>query len=160
MKKSFLKGVLAIALILCIVFVPACSSSGSTPSQTPADSGSAAPSGDSSAPAASNDWPKDIVIATGNTGGTAYYIGAAQAQILSEKIPGVSFTPESTNGGAIENGIMVNENVDALGMTPIASLRDALDGVLDSYDGKMEHLRVIQAAMRRAPSLSRLQAAG
>lgn len=75
--------------------------------------------------------PSRISIATGNSGGTVYYIGAGMGNVLGDAISDIEFTTEATNGGAAENCAFVNESADMIGLA-------ALDGVQAAYDGNAE----------------------
>ena len=72
-----------------------------------------------------------LSIATGNSGGTVYYIGAGMGNVLSEAIPDMVVTTEATNGGAAENCAFVNDYADMIGLA-------ALDGVQAAYEGSEE----------------------
>jgi|GEM_PF-983683 len=126
MKKG-----LALLLVLTLILV-GCGSS----SSQPAASGGAAQSGSSAAPSGNGDTPsygkKNLSLVTGGTGGTTYYMGTGQAKIITEKVPGVTCTNESTSGTPIENTAYVNENVDILGHTN-------LDGIYYAYIGDEGH---------------------
>lgn len=58
----------------------------------------------------------NIVIASGNSGGTYYYIGAGMAKILSQKLEGYEFTTEATTGSPVENGTYTSQSVDTMGI--------------------------------------------
>lgn len=59
---------------------------------------------------------ENLVIVSGNSGGTYYYIGAGMAKILSQKLPGIEFTTEATTGSPVENGTYTSESVETLGI--------------------------------------------
>jgi len=58
----------------------------------------------------------NLVIASGNSGGTYYYIGAGMAKLLSQKLPGVEVTTEATTGSPVENGTFTSQSVETLGI--------------------------------------------
>ncbi|MDO5562847.1 MAG: hypothetical protein Q4F74_04460, partial [Synergistaceae bacterium] len=62
------------------------------------------------------DKPKALVIASGNSGGTYYYIAAGQAKILSQAMKGFSVTTESTRGSPVENSSFVQDDAGTLGI--------------------------------------------
>ena len=70
------------------------------------------------------EWPDTVTIATGNPGGAAYYIGAAQSQILDEAIEDVYFTVEATDGGFTMNGPFVQNDPDCMGMITISAMQE------------------------------------
>ena len=90
------------------------------------------------------EWPKNVTIETGSSGGTAYYIGAAQSQILSREISSVSFTAEATDGNLTTNGPVVQNAPDCLGFYVIAALQEGIEGVYADMPGvKMDKLCLI-----------------
>jgi len=84
----------------------------------------------------------NLVIVSGNPGGTYYYIGAGMAKILSEKIPGTEFTTEATTGSPVENGTYTSQSDETLGIftldgayaarkgDPSRGFRKALDNIV------------------------------
>lgn len=58
----------------------------------------------------------NLVIASGNSGGTYYYIGAGMAKLISEKLPDVEMTTEATTGSPVENGSFTSQSVETLGI--------------------------------------------
>ncbi len=70
----------------------------------------------------------NLVIASGNPGGTYYYIGAGMAKILSRKIPGVEFTTEATTGSPVENGTYTSESAETLGIFTLDGAYAAMKG--------------------------------
>ena len=61
------------------------------------------------ASASENYVPTFVVISSGSSGGTFYYLGAGQASILGERMPGFFFTTEATSG-TFENNHNVNQD--------------------------------------------------
>ena len=89
-------------------------------------------------------WPENITIATGNSGGTAYYIGAAYSQMLSEAIDGVRFTAEATDGSLTMNGPLVQNDACCLGVFVLDALREGLEGTYSEMpDMQLDKLRLI-----------------
>ena len=84
--------------------------------------------GNNSSAGSADGRPSQISIATGNSGGTVYYIGAGMGNVLSEEISDIVFTTAATNGGAAENCAFVNGSADMIGLA-------ALDGVQAAYEG-------------------------
>ena len=71
---------------------------------------------------------QNLVIVSGNPGGTYYYIGAGMAKILSDNLPGSSFTTEATTGSPVENGTYTSESDETLGMFTLDGAYAALQG--------------------------------
>ena len=105
-------------------------------------------------------WPKDIVIASATTGGTAYYIGATMAQILTNAFDGVSFTTEATNGSIMQNGALVQENKDILGHFVVPALIQAKEGTYPNLETKFDKLEVIQIGNATRPQFVTLKENG
>lgn len=61
--------------------------------------------------------PKTIVIVSGNPGGAWYYLGSGQAQILTEKMGGISFSNESSSSAPIQNMPFVSDDANASTMS-------------------------------------------
>ncbi len=70
----------------------------------------------------------NLVIASGNSGGTYYYIGAGMAKILSEKLKDVEMTTEATTGSPVENGTFTSRSVETLGIFTLDGAYAALHG--------------------------------
>ena len=83
------------------------------------------------------------MIATGNSTGTFYFIGAGQANILDSKIADITYSVEATTGTK-ENLIFVSESPDVIGMSPLDYAYAAYvgDSTMDFGD-PMEDLRLI-----------------
>lgn len=93
-----------------------------------------------------NSWPENITIATGNSGGTYYYIGAAQSQILSNAIEGVAFTAEATDGSLTMNGPLVQNDADCLGIFVLDAMQNGINGTYSEMpDVSLDKLRLIMA---------------
>ena len=116
--------------------------SGGAPSSTPSGSGGGA---------TSRNWPSDVVIVSGTTGGTSYYIGAAQAQILTEKIEGVSFVTEATNASIMQNGPLVNDDPSIIGHFVIPALLQAREGTYPNLDATYDSIYLIQVGNSTRP---------
>ncbi|MDR2529544.1 MAG: TAXI family TRAP transporter solute-binding subunit [Synergistaceae bacterium] len=71
---------------------------------------------------------ENLVIVSGNSGGTYYYIGAGMAKILSDKLPGVEFTTEATTGSPVENGTYTSESPETLGIFTLDGAYSAMRG--------------------------------
>lgn len=77
---------------------------------------------------AAQETPKTLVISSGNSGGTYYYIAAGQAKILTDKMGGPSFTTESTSGSPVENLTFASRDTATLGFTTLDGLYAAING--------------------------------
>lgn len=87
---------------------------------------------------------KTITIATSNTGGATYYIGATQGQILTDKLEGYYFTIEATDGSITMNGPIVQNDPDCMGIVVLESVMQALDGnYAELPDTKLDKLRLV-----------------
>ena len=84
---------------------------------------------------AHKEWPKMVTIATGSSGGTNYYIGAAQTQILNNAIDGVEFVAESTDSSPTTNGPIVQNNPDCLGIIAVVAMQEAINGTYEEMPG-------------------------
>ena len=93
------------------------------------------------------DKPKALVIASGNSGGTYYYIAAGQAKILSQAMKGFSVTTESTSGSPVENSSFVQDDAGTLGIVTLDGLYAALKGdkARGFAGGPLNNLTMIQA---------------
>lgn len=124
MKKKLVS---IVAMLLAVSMLFGCTASKpapAAPAAPAAEAPAAAPAAEApaAAPASTKATPKNLVIASGNSGGTYYYIGAGQAKILTEKMPGYSFTTESTSGSPVENGTFVQEDPSSLGILTLDGL--------------------------------------
>ena len=72
--------------------------------------------------------PTSLVISSGNSGGTYYYIAAGQSKILNEKLKGINVTTESTSGSPVENLTFCSEDPAVLGFTTLDGLFAAVNG--------------------------------
>lgn len=88
---------------------------------------------------------KNITIVTSNSGGTWYYIGAAQSQILSNGIEGVLFTAESTDGSPTTNGPIVQGDPNSIGIIVLDSMQQLLEGTYPEMPQTLDKLRLIMA---------------
>lgn len=84
------------------------------------------------------ETPKTLVIASGNSGGTYYYIAAGQAKILTDSLE-IPVTTESTSGSPVENSVFVQEDVGTLGLVTLDGLYAGIEG--DKSRGFMEALK-------------------
>nr|WP_312580125.1 TAXI family TRAP transporter solute-binding subunit [Sedimentibacter sp.] len=97
-------------------------------------------------PNTESNRPSSIVISSGNSGGTYYYIAAGQSKILTEKIEGLSVTTESTTGSPVENGTFTSQSSDTMGIVTLDGLSAALEGNKDKgFTKPLDNLRMIQA---------------
>lgn len=71
--------------------------------------------------------PNALVIASGSSAGTYYYMATGQAKILSENIEGLVVNNEATNGSI--NFDLASEHVDTIGMGGLEQLARAIEGV-------------------------------
>ncbi len=114
----------------------------------------------SSALAAKENWPKNVVIVSGTTGGTSYYIGAAQAQILTKKIDGVSFVTEATNASIMQNGPLVMRDPNIIGHFVIPALMQAREGTYPNLPMKFDSIYLIQVGNCTRPQFVTLAESG
>ncbi|MCC8193386.1 MAG: TAXI family TRAP transporter solute-binding subunit [Deltaproteobacteria bacterium] len=70
----------------------------------------------------------NLVIASGNSGGTYYYIGAGMAKLLSQKLPDVEVTTEATTGSPVENGTFTSQSVETMGIFTLDGAYAAKEG--------------------------------
>jgi len=92
--------------------------------------------------------PKNLVIASGNTGGTFYYIAAGQSKIITENIEGISFATEAT-ASPIENNTFASDDVNVFAMTPLDALVGAYEGDKEKgYSEPLDNLRLVMAGHR------------
>lgn len=89
-------------------------------------------------------WPDNITIATGTTGGTIYYIGAAQTQILNKAIEGVNFAAEATDSTPTMNGPIVQNDPACMGIIAVVAMQEALNGTYADMPGvKLDKMRLM-----------------
>ena len=87
-----------------------------------------------------------IVIASGGSGGTYYYIGAGMAKLLSEKLGGVSVTTEATSGSPLENGSFTSQSPDTMGMFTLDGAYAGLQGDKNrGFRKPLSNLRMVLA---------------
>jgi TRAP transporter TAXI family solute receptor len=103
------------------------------------------------------DWPSEVVIVSGTTGGTSYYIGAGQAQILTEAIDGVSFVTEATNAAVTQNGPLVQGDASIMGHFVISALMQAREGTYPGLDAKLDKIYLIQVGNSTRPQFITLK---
>ena len=103
------------------------------------------------------DWPSEVVIVSGTTGGTSYYIGAGQAQILTEAIDGVSFVTEATNASVTQNGPLVQGDASIMGHFVISALMQAREGTYPGLDAKLDKIYLIQVGNSTRPQFITLK---
>lgn len=70
----------------------------------------------------------NLNIVSGNPGGTYYYIGAAIASILSQKLPDVEVTTTATTGSPLENGTYTSRSTDTMGIFTLDGAYTAMKG--------------------------------
>ncbi len=88
----------------------------------------------------------NLVIASGNSGGTYYYIGAGMAKIISEKLKDVEMTTEATTGSPVENGTFTSRSVDTLGIFTLDGAYAALQGDKSKgFRAPIKNLGMLQA---------------
>ena len=89
------------------------------------------------------ETPTDIVIATGNSTGTFYFIGAGQAKILDEAVPDITYSVEATTGTK-ENLVFASESADVVAMAPLDYAYAAYSGDASmDFETPMDNLRLI-----------------
>jgi TRAP transporter TAXI family solute receptor len=87
--------------------------------------------------------PDALVIASGSSAGTYYYMATGQSKILSENIEGLSVTNEATNGTI--NFDLASANVDTIGMGGLEQFLSAVEGREDrGYPVPLDNLGIIQ----------------
>lgn len=116
-----------------------------------------APTGNEAQHTKDKNWPSDVVIASGTTGGTSYYIGAAQAQILTEAIDGVSFVTEATNAAITQNGPLVQNDPAIMGHFVIPALVQAREGTYPGLDMELDKVYLIQVGNSTRPQFITLK---
>lgn len=90
--------------------------------------------------------PANLVICSGNPGGTYYYIGAGQSKILSQKLDGITVTTESTTGSPVENGTFTSKSIDTLGIVTLDGTIFGIEGNKEKgFEKPLENLRMVQA---------------
>lgn len=91
--------------------------------------------------------PTSLVISSGNSGGTYYYIAAGQSKILTDKLSGVSVTTESTSGSPVENLTFASEDPAVLGFTTLDGLYAAVNGDKSKgfRGGPVDNVALVQA---------------
>jgi TRAP transporter TAXI family solute receptor len=120
-----MKKLLTLTLALSLVLLAGCSGSSSS---APAPSQSASSAGASvSAPAEK----ANLVVVTGDSGGTLYFMGTGMAKIVTEKVPGYSMTNEATSGSGPENCTLVSERLDTFGCLNMDSFNAGYNGLQD-----------------------------
>lgn len=87
----------------------------------------------------------NLVIASGNSGGTYYYIGAGMSKILSTKLKDVEMTTEATTGSPVENGSFTSQSKDTLGIFTVDGAYAAIRG--DKSKGFRKPLENINLVM-------------
>ncbi len=88
--------------------------------------------------------PNALVIASGNTAGTYYYIASGQAKILSEKIEGLTVNNEATNGTV--NYDYASQSIDTIGMGGLEQFVSAIGGVEErGYPVALDNIKLIQS---------------
>ena len=138
MRRKNMKFIIALILITILVscFAVGCDNNGSTN-----------PTGDkndSSQSKGDKVRPDALVIASGSSAGTYYYMATGQSKILSEKIEGLNVSNEATNGTI--NFDLASQNVDTIGMGGLEQLVSAIKGdAARGYPVALDNLRVIQA---------------
>ncbi len=88
----------------------------------------------------------NLVIASGNSGGTYYYIGAGMAKIISDKLKDVEMTTEATTGSPVENGSFTSQSVETLGIFTLDGAYAALQGdTSKGFRKPLKNLGMLQA---------------
>jgi TRAP transporter TAXI family solute receptor len=96
--------------------------------------------------AAEGAKPSRLVIASGNSAGTYYYVATGMGKIITDKVSGVECTVEATSGSPLENLNFVNKAVDTLGIANYDALIKAINGdKAAGYRAPLDNLRVIMA---------------
>ena len=139
-----------VAMILALGMLFGCSSKTTTTTTTTSTTtatATEAPAAEAAATTTSTKAnPKNLVIASGNSGGTYYYIAAGQSKILTDKMPGYSITTESTSGSPVENCSFVQEDAGTFGIVTLDGLYAALQGDTDRgfANGALEKCSLVQ----------------
>lgn len=104
---------------------------------------------------------ENLVMTTGNPGGTYYYIGAGMSKILSSKISSIEVTTESTTGSPVENGSFTSQSPETMGIITLDGMYAALKG--DKKRGfrkSLENIAAIQAGHNLTLYILTLQKSG
>lgn len=106
-------------------------------------------------------WPQNVTIATATTGGTAYYIGAEQAQILNDAIDGVNFAAEATDGAPTMNGPIIQNDPACVGVIAVVAGREILNGTYQDMPGvALDKLRLVMVGHSTALQFVTLKETG
>lgn len=133
MRRKYMKAISMLLIILVVTAMAAGCDKDSTPQK----------SGGNDA-AGGKVRPDSLVIASGSSAGTYYYMATGQSKILSEKIDGLTVNNEATNGTINFN--LASQNVDTIGMGGLEQLISAIQGNADrGYPEALDNLGVIQS---------------
>lgn len=138
MRRKYMKSISILLIILIVTALVGCAKE-STPKKT---DGKEVTDGKDTTDGKVK--PNALVIASGSSAGTYYYMATGQSKILSEKIPGLTVSNEATNGTI--NFDLASKNPDTIGMGGLEQLVSAINGSADrGYPVALDNLRVIQA---------------
>lgn len=89
-----------------------------------------------------------LSVASGDSGGTYYYIGAGQANILGEAL-GISVSTQSTSGSPVENMTLVSQSPQNLGLLTLDGyyFGEQGDGAR-GFKAPIDDVRVLQMGHR------------
>lgn len=85
-----------------------------------------------------------LSIASGNNGGTYYYIAAGQAKLLAEKL-GLNVSTQSTSGSPVENMTLVSQSPANLGIVTLDGYTFARQGdAARGFTKPLDNIRILQ----------------
>lgn len=94
--------------------------------------------------AAGTESPGNIVIVSGNSGGTYYYVCTGMAKVIAEKMPALKASVETSTGAPLENNNFVNSSAETLGMATMDGVLKAIEGDKQAgYRAPLNKLRVL-----------------
>ena len=77
-------------------------------------------------------YPDKMIMVSGSTGGTYYFVATGMGKAINEKMAGVTCTVESTSGAPVENTHFVARDDHSLGMATLDGIGAALSGQKDA----------------------------
>ncbi len=87
---------------------------------------------------------QSLSIASGDSGGTYYYIGAGQSTILGEAL-GLSVSTQSTSGSPVENMTLVSQSPQNLGIVTLDGYYFGQEGTAErGFKAPIQNARVLQ----------------
>lgn len=108
-------------------------------------------SSQSQQPATETVTPVDLIIGTGATSGTYYFVGAALGNVVAQQSEKLNVMVQSTSGG-VENIKLVGDGSIDIGMCNTDGLFNAYNGKVQ-FDGNPQDVRLLMALY---PSITHL----